>query len=118
MDALNGHMNHDLICRIIRYWQDGSGGPKGSGIVHGYPQTEGYNLDTKESRELRMENSSSFFNYMRKEPHIVDKILKRVGIRIQKSDTTSGVHLIQALGLPEHQERSKSEAEAPRLTIA
>ena len=38
-------------------------------------------------RELRMEDNTSFFNYMRMEPHMFDEILLRVGPRIQKSDT-------------------------------
>ena len=36
--------------------------------------------------ELRMEDNSSFFNYMRMEPLIFDEILNRVSPRIQKSD--------------------------------
>ena len=38
-------------------------------------------------RELRMEDNSSFFNYMRMEPLMFDEILNRVSPRIQKSDT-------------------------------
>ena len=38
-------------------------------------------------RELRMEDNSSFSNYMRMEPLMFDEILNRVSPRIQKSDT-------------------------------
>ena len=38
-------------------------------------------------RKLRMEDSTSFFNYTRMEPHMFDEILHRVGPRIQKSPT-------------------------------
>ena len=37
-------------------------------------------------RELRMEDNSSFFNYMRMEPLMFDELLNRVSPRIQKSD--------------------------------
>ena len=39
------------------------------------------------SRELRMEDSTSFFNNMRMEPLMFDKIFNRVSPRIQKNDT-------------------------------
>jgi hypothetical protein len=38
-------------------------------------------------RELRMEDTSSFFNYLRMEPQMFDELLHRVGHRIQKHDT-------------------------------
>ena len=38
-------------------------------------------------RELRMEDNSSVFNYMRMEPLMFEEILNRVSPRIQKSDT-------------------------------
>ena len=62
--------------------QNGGGGPaKGSGCVHGYPQTDSYYLGTvtKKKRGLRMEDSSSFFNNMRIEPLMFDEILNRFG---------------------------------------
>ena len=37
--------------------------------------------------ELRMEDSATFFNYMRMEPRMFDEILQRVGPRIKKVDT-------------------------------
>ena len=37
--------------------------------------------------ELRMEDTSSFFNYLRMEPLMFDELLQRVGPRIQKIDT-------------------------------
>ena len=37
--------------------------------------------------ELRMEDNSSFFNYMRMEPLMFDEILNRVSPRALKSDT-------------------------------
>ena len=38
-------------------------------------------------RELRMEDTISFFNYLRMQPVMFDEILNRVGLRIQKKDT-------------------------------
>ena len=38
-------------------------------------------------RELRVKDGSSFFNYIRLEPLMIDEILNRVGLRFQKSDT-------------------------------
>ena len=38
-------------------------------------------------RELRMEDNSSFINYMRMEPLMFDEILNRVSPRFQKRDT-------------------------------
>ena len=38
-------------------------------------------------RELRMEDTTSFFNYLRMQPAMFDEILNRVGPRIQKKDT-------------------------------
>ena len=38
-------------------------------------------------RELRMEDNSSFFNYMRMVPLMFDEILNRVSHRIQENDT-------------------------------
>ena len=38
-------------------------------------------------RELRMEDTTSFFNYPRMQPALFDEILNRVGPRIQKKDT-------------------------------
>ena len=38
-------------------------------------------------RELRMEDSSSFFNYMRMQPLIVGEILNSVSPRTQENDT-------------------------------
>ena len=43
--------------------------------------------------ELRMEESTSFFNYMRMEPHMFDVILTRVSPRIQRRDTNTGKRL-------------------------
>jgi hypothetical protein len=37
--------------------------------------------------ELRMEDTSSFFNYLRMEPMMFDELLHRVGARIEKVDT-------------------------------
>ena len=37
--------------------------------------------------ELRMEDSTLFFNYMRMEPHMFDEILTQVSPRIQRRDT-------------------------------
>jgi hypothetical protein len=37
--------------------------------------------------ELRMEDTSSFFNYLRMEPLMFDELLHGVGPRIQTSDT-------------------------------
>ena len=51
---------------------------------HGYPQTEGCNLDTTTNY---LEHNSSFFNYMRMEPLMFDEILNRVSPRFQKSAT-------------------------------
>ena len=47
-------------------------------------------------RELRIEDSSSLFNYMRKEPLMFDEILNRVGPINQKSDTNFRRALNQA----------------------
>lgn len=38
-------------------------------------------------RELRMEDTNSFFNFLRMEPAMFDELLQRVGPRIQKKDT-------------------------------
>ena len=38
-------------------------------------------------RELRMEDTTPFFNYLRMQPAMFDEILNRVGPRIQKKDT-------------------------------
>ena len=38
-------------------------------------------------RELRMEDNSSFFKYMRMDPLMFEETLNRVNPRIQKSDT-------------------------------
>ena len=40
-------------------------------------------------RELNMEDTILFFNYLRMQPAMFDEILKRVGPRIQKKDTNS-----------------------------
>ena len=72
---------------MMRSRQDRGIGPNDYGSGHGYPQTEGCNLDTTTFdqllRDSRMEDNSSFFNYMRMEPLMFD----RVSPKIQKSDT-------------------------------
>ena len=40
-------------------------------------------------RELRMEDTTSFFNYLRMQPAMFDEILNRVGPRIHKKDTNT-----------------------------
>ena len=40
-------------------------------------------------RELRMEDTTSFFNYLRMQPAMFEEILNRVGPRIQKKDTNT-----------------------------
>ena len=57
--------------------------------VNGYPQTNSYNLGS-------MVNTSSFFNYMGKEPLMFDEILNRVGLESKRVTPTSGKHLNQA----------------------
>ena len=59
---------------------------------------------------MSMEDSSSFFNYIKKEP-------LRIGPRIQKSDTNLGEHLNKAWSWLERQERSGIVVEAPRWTM-
>ena len=61
---------------------------------HGQKYTRGANLHPGANcayepsfRELRMEDNSSFFNYMRMEPLMFDEILNRVSNRIQENDT-------------------------------
>ena len=69
-----------------------------TGSGNGYPQTEGCKFGHYDQllRELRMEDNSSFFYYMKMEPLMFDEILNRVSPRMQKSDTPSGKHLNQA----------------------
>ena len=50
-------------------------------------------------RELRMEDNSSFFKYMRMETLMLDEILNRVSPRIQKSDTHFRIALEPGLEL-------------------
>ena len=62
--------------------------------THGQKFTRGANLHTGANcayepcfRELRMEDNSSFFNYMKMESLMFDEILNRVCHRIQENDT-------------------------------
>ena len=50
-------------------------------------------------RELNMEGTISFFNYLRMQPAMFDEILNRVGPRIQKKDTNLGKCLDPGLKL-------------------
>ena len=67
--------------------QDGDRGPKGPWSFHDYPQADGYN---QLIRAMYMEDSSSYFNYMKME-------LLRIGPRIQKSDNNFRRALEQGL---------------------
>ena len=83
---------------MMRFRQDGGGEPKGSGPVHGYTQTDGYNFGHYGQliRELRMEDRPLFFNYMRMEPLMFEEILNRVSLESKRVTPTSGKHLHQA----------------------
>ena len=81
-------MNHRLFMLDDEVQARQRRGSNDSGSGHGYPQTEGLNLDTTTNYLLlRMEDNSSFSNYMRMEPLVFDEILDRVSPWIQKSDT-------------------------------
>ena len=58
-------MNHRLIMLHEEVQARQSEGAKVSGSIYGYPQTDGYNLGTLTNL---LEDSSSFFNYMKMEP--------------------------------------------------
>ena len=72
---------------MMRSRQDRGGGPNDSGLSADRRLQFG-NYDQL-LIELRMEDNSSFFNYMRMEPLMFDEILNRVSPKIQKSDTHS-----------------------------
>ena len=100
IDALKSlHFSYEpqAYMRLVRSWQDGGGGPKGPGSVHDYPQTDGQLI-----RAMRIEDNSSFFDYIRMKP-------LRVRPRIQESDTNYRRALEPGL---EFGQNAKSVAEA------
>ena len=96
-----------ILCWMIRSRQDGSGGPHGSGSVDDYPQTDGYNFGTMTNWKIAL-NSSITWAWKRSEVVLESKI----------ATPTLGEHLNQAMSWPERQERSRSVAEAPMLTMS
>ena len=96
-----------ILCWMIRSRQDGGGGPHGSGSVHDYPQTDGYNFGTMTNWKIAL-NSSITWAWKRSEVVLESKI----------ATPTLGEHLNQAMSWPECQERSGSMAEAPMLTMS